>query len=92
MSSEKPTSEGEQEKSHCVKPEHWSVVDLALCHYPGKWRVAKEWADKSFQCGTYEWWEKARLTFLELGGEYIHQLQHGRQAHYTQSCEWGSLR
>jgi hypothetical protein len=49
--------------------------ELDIDHYPGKWKVARQMAANP---RTYEdnrhllsYWERARLFYLELGGELI---------------------
>lgn len=62
---------------NCIDPtEHddWHVADLALCHYPGKWKAAKDHADKLHLVRSHEWWMSARQYYLELGGEYKEQV------------------
>ena len=52
--------------------------DLAIKHYPGKWRTAITMAgvrDKNY-------WGRVRLYYLELGGLFIGQLKPGQQALY----------
>jgi len=68
--------------SECQNPsEHgfWAVSDLAICQYPGKWRVAKDHASTMHASYSHAWWMSARKYFLELGGEYKDQLPRARQ-------------
>lgn len=61
---------------NCTNLEHsyWAVRDLALCHYPGKWKAAKNHASVLFASYSHDWWMAARKYYLELGGEYKEQL------------------
>lgn len=47
------------------------IADLAIGAYPGKWTRAVE---NSIKCGlkieNWDFWQSARLYYLELGGEY----------------------
>jgi hypothetical protein len=62
--------------SNAEHPEfdHWSVRDLALRHYFGKWKAAKEHASILHATYSHAWWMSARTHYLELGGEYKSQL------------------
>src|SRR5258707_109383 len=53
---------------------HWTVSDLALANFHGKWKAAREFADRTQKRGTMGWWMIARKHYLELGGYYKHQL------------------
>ena len=66
--------------SGCINPNehnHWAVRDLALCHYSGKWQVAKNHASTLYASYSHEWWMVARKHYLELGGKYKDQLPAG---------------
>jgi hypothetical protein len=54
--------------------DHWAVRDLALAHYFGKWKAAKDHASVQFASYSHDWWMAARKHYLELGGEYKSQL------------------
>lgn len=49
-------------------------LSSALAHYFGKWKVAKEHASTLHASYSDAWWMSARTYYLELGGEYKHQL------------------
>jgi len=53
---------------------HWTVRDLALKNFWGKWKVSREFADSKVLRGSIDWWMAARKHFLELGGYYKEQL------------------
>ena len=54
-----------------------ATEQLNIKGYPGKWRTAKEMARNPCQYmddrHLLPYWERARLFFLELGGEFIGQ-------------------
>jgi len=47
---------------------------LDIEHYPGKWRQAKVLATHNQRRDDYRllpYWERVRLLYLELGGEFL---------------------
>lgn len=57
--------------------------DLAVKHYPFKWKKAQEMAhDLRHHPELDDYWSKVRLLYLELGGEYVHQLNFLQWLHY----------
>jgi hypothetical protein len=54
--------------------EETAMQGLDTGGYAGKWRVAKELAAKNERSDDNRllpYWERVRLLFLELGGDYI---------------------
>jgi len=54
--------------------EQIAAQGLDTCGYAGKWRKAKELAivnDRTDKNRLLPYWERVRLIFLELGGDYI---------------------
>ena len=51
-----------------------AICDLDIEHYPGKFRRAQEMAmsDREYEDSRHllPYWERVRLFYLELGGEY----------------------
>jgi hypothetical protein len=58
--------------------------DLAIKHYNGKWQHAKEYV-KKYQTSNdeFNYWMNVRQIYLELGGEYIHQLKLSQRYQYA---------
>ena len=49
--------------------------DLAIRHYPFKWRQAQRLAfNLRHHPDIPDYWKRVRLLYLELGGEYVLQL------------------
>ncbi len=51
--------------------EEEAKFNLDICGYSGKWKQAKEL--NRFMIKNDRYWKEVRLTFLELGGEYINK-------------------
>lgn len=50
-----------------------AMRDLAIRHYPGKWKSAQKLADTRHH-PEIDYWAAVRKLYLELGGEYVGQL------------------
>ncbi len=53
-----------------------AVEGLDIIRYHGKWKVAQEMATKNKRTDDNRllpYWERVRLLFLELGGEYLRE-------------------
>ncbi len=59
-----------------------ALRDLAVAHYPGKWKVARQYCLNHEAKAGESYWAFVRRTYLELGGEFIGQLCARQQAHY----------
>jgi hypothetical protein len=70
---------------------HWILKDLAVHHYSGKWASAVRFANrkKGVIRGSFDWYVAARQHFLELGGEYVHQLPAAQREIYRAQPEFG---
>ena len=56
--------------------EYNSSIDLDIFGYHGKWKKAKELAVKNERRDNNRllpYWERVRLLFFELGGDYLHE-------------------
>ncbi len=58
--------------------------DLAIKHYPGKWKAAKAYcmAHQQYAKPGEGYWAQVRRHYLELGGEFIGQLCARQRAQY----------
>lgn len=59
--------------------------DLAIRHYPGKWKAALDMAKRAKASRSLpgeDYWAHVRRTYLELGGQFVGQLDPIQQAHY----------
>ena len=57
--------------------------DLAIRLYPGKWSTAKGMArERTTKCEGVDYWLLARKFYLELGGEYVEQIDPAYLAKY----------
>jgi hypothetical protein len=49
-----------------------AISGLDIKHYPGKWKTAQGLAHKPNSDNYFlPYWERVRLLYLELGGEFI---------------------
>ena len=56
--------------------EEIASIDLNIAGYHGKWKAAQELAvknERSDDNRLLPYWERVRLLFLELGGEYLRE-------------------
>ncbi len=51
-----------------------AIQDLAIRHYPGKWKTAQGLAHDDRHYPELDYWARARKLYLELGGEFVGQL------------------
>jgi hypothetical protein len=59
--------------------------DLAVKHFPGKWKEAKRMAGDRLNAEEgVEYWLLVRRFYLELGGEYVEQLQPRERREYEE--------
>lgn len=66
--------------THKSREEVIAAEGLNVRGYSGKWRKAQELADKNERTDDNRllpYWERVRLLFLELGGEYLEQKVNG---------------
>lgn len=67
-----------------------AYCDLAVKHYGGKWKHAKEYVsgghDAKDRAGM-PYWNRVRLVYLELGGEYVEQLKIMQKLQYSQASD-----
>jgi hypothetical protein len=58
--------------------------DLAILHYPGKWKAAKQYCMHNDQYAHpgEGYWAHVRRTYLEVGGEFVGQLCARQRAQY----------
>ncbi len=62
--------------------EEIAAEGLNVSSYAGKWKVAKELAEKNERkddSRLLPYWERVRLLFLELGGEYLTERRAGER-------------
>ena len=61
--------------------------DLAIIHYPGKWKSAQRSvaanADSQSR-RSWPFWKRVRQWYLEIGGLYVGQLQESQRWQYYQ--------
>lgn len=64
-----------------MNDEQIAAQGLNITGFHGKWRKAQELATKNERTDSARllpYWERVRLLFLELGGEYIDQNERDR--------------
>jgi hypothetical protein len=68
--------------------------DLAVLHYPGKWKAAQRSVDGNHDSQTrrsWPYWKRVRQLYLELGGEYVGQLQILQRLRYAEPMDTACL-
>lgn len=67
-----------------------AMSDLDVAGYPGKWKAAQELAEKNERTDDNRllpYWERVRILFLELGGEYLKRQHRCGQCGYIYKAQ-----
>ena len=68
--------------------------DLAILHYPGKWKAAQRSVENNADSQSrrsWPYWKRVRQLYLEFGGEYIGQLQPLQRLRYALQLDTASI-